>query len=214
MKSKNCLLFAFALALTPFSASAGTITIADLFNTGVNSTGAVLADGTVDSHYTITAAPNGAQVATKTPAGYPFPNWAANDSNSAWIGLNTASASGPVGNYTYHTTFTLAANAILSSVSINGLWGTDDQALAVYINGLSTGLTLTGFSTLSAFSINSGFHAGANTLDFVVYNGSGPTGLRIDNMVGTYQAPDGGLTAMLLGASMLGLVAFRRRFAK
>ncbi|MCX6955064.1 MAG: hypothetical protein NTV51_23160, partial [Verrucomicrobia bacterium] len=124
MHFKSITLLSLSLVLAPLAASAASIT--DLFNTGVNGSGTVIADGATDSHYTIFSAPNGAQIATKTAAGYPLGVWQDNDSDSAWIGPNTATASGPVGYYVYRTTFTLAANAILSSVSINGFWGTDD----------------------------------------------------------------------------------------
>lgn len=217
MFNKTSLLLALALAVAPLSVSAATIT--DLYNTGVNNSGTVLSDSTVDSHYTITSAPSGAQSSTKTPAGYPFGYWLANDSDSAWIGLNTYQSQGAVGNYTFHTTFTLAANAILSSASISGLWGTDDYGLNIYINGVSTGYTTSGFSSLGSFAINSGFVTGTNTLDFVVYNTGGPIGLRVDNLVGSYQTssasvPDGGLTVLLLGSAFTGLVALRRKSAK
>jgi len=213
MHFKTITLLSLSLLVAPLAASAATIS--DLFNTGVNGSGAVIADGAIDSHYTILAAPNGAQVAAKTAAGYPLGVWQNNDSDSAWIGPNTSEANGPGGYYVYRTTFTLAANAILSSVSISGFWGTDDFGSNLFINGVSTGQTAGFASVASAFSVTSNFHVGVNTLDFQVGNSGGPTGLRVDGISGSYQTsgvPDGSLTVMLLGASLLGMLAFRRKF--
>lgn len=213
MASKNIALLALAFALAPLSASATSIT--DLFNTGVDGAGSVIADGATDSHYTIISSPGGAQIATKTPAGYPNGVWLANDSTSAWIGLDTPQTVGPADFYTYRTTFTLDANTVLSSVAISGAWGTDDYGFDIVINGVSTSQTSGSFYTLTNFAINSGFQVGTNSIDFLVYNSGGPTGLRVEDLVGTYQSvPDGGLTAIMLGSSLLGLVAFRRKFAK
>ncbi len=166
--------------------------ISNLYNTGVNDSGAVLGNSVIDPHYALTSqpAPGGLQAVT-TPPGYPIPPWVANSTTSRWIGLNTTSAIGPVGSYTYETTFTLPNLANLATVSINGLWSTDNNGLDILINGISTGQTTTfaSFSSLSNFTIGSGFQIGSNTLSFVVNNGAtvaNPTGLRVEGIQGTY----------------------------
>jgi hypothetical protein len=144
--------------------------------------------------------------------GFPIPPYLGDNSLSAWIGpFNDTQLNGPGGTYDYQTTFDLTgldpATAILT-----GQWAADDQGLDVLINGVSTGNTAAGFSSWSSFSISSGFVAGLNTLDFLVSNNSGPTGLRVE-VSGTANAsgtPEPASIA-LMGAGLIGLSALRRR---
>lgn len=162
-----------------------------LSNTGVDALGVPLANGTTpDLHYSLVSAPAGAATSTRvltSADGYPVGPWLGDTVTSAWIGPNTADANGPVGNYTYRTTFDLTGLDPLTA-TITGRWSTDNNGIAILLNGANTGNPGTSFTQFSegyvSFSIASGFVAGVNTLDFQVYNGGGPTGLRVE-MSGT-----------------------------
>jgi hypothetical protein len=219
--------FVVALATIVVSVVAGTAEsapIPNLCNTGqpVGCSG-TLADGSLDPNYTIVTGPLLFTGPTKVVGedGFPIGPWAANDSNSKWIGPGTADADSNAdgGAYTYQIVFSLAG-LDASTASISGLWGVDDTGV-INLNGASTGNTITtigGFSTLTPFSITSGFSAGVNTLDFVVTNGGGPTGLRVDDIVTSAQATDGVVpepaTLILLGSALMSAAArtaWRRR---
>lgn len=175
--------------LTTTSATLFAVPIAGLFNTGVDNSGNAWGSaGVPDIHYSVIASPSGAFTpVTVDDTTFPIPPWVANNSLSRWIGPAATFADGPVGSYTYRTTFTLPTNAILSSASISGLWGTDDLGLDILINANSTSQTSGGFTSLTPFSVTSGFVTGLNTLDFVFQNAGGPTGLRVDDIRGTVQ---------------------------
>ncbi len=184
-----------------------------LFNTGVTAPGTPAPGGSADTHYTITASPTGASaaiVASSIPGSY-IPN----DSNSQWISIS-ANTDGPVGDYTYRTTFNLTGLNPATAV-ITGRWATDNAGLDILINGISTGNTnTTQFGSFTSFSINSGFIAGVNTLDFIVNNGGGPTGLRVDQLQGTASPPQASgvpepTTMILLGTGLAGVVAKVRK---
>ncbi|MBO1048842.1 MAG: hypothetical protein HEQ10_14375 [Dolichospermum sp. DEX182a] len=164
-------------------------TIADLYNTGVDNARNLLGDSVADSHYTLTSSPAGTVTpAVTTPNSALSPiNWLANTTTSRWIGPNSASANGPVGDYTYKTTFTLPS---FSTASIVGELSVDDRIIDILINGVSAGnpTPLGNWTTISKFSISTGFLVGINTLEFKVNSIGGPTGLRVDKIVGSYTA--------------------------
>ena len=194
-----------------------------LCNTGqtANCTG-VLPDLAIDQNYTIIAGPTGFTGDTKVvlSSGFPIPPWVANDANSKWITPAAATDHGSDGSapnplaprYTYRTTFDLT-RFDLSTVQINGLWGTDDVGLDIRINGLSTGQVSGGFSALTPFSITSGFVSGLNTLDFDLANTGGTfTGLRVDDISATGNPVPEPATMTLFATGVLGLAArYRRR---
>ena len=198
----------FILALVLIgSAQAAPINI---YNTGVDANGDVVVGGMVgDQHYTLVSFPTGttAQIktATSTSEGFPIGPWVGDNSLSRWIGPNTDNLTGPKGLYTYQTTFDL--NGLdHTTASITGRWATDDQGLGILINGISTGITnANGFGAFTDFTINSGFIAGLNTLDFQVTNGHGPTGLRVEITNANAVALDEPYALALLGLGLLGL---------
>lgn len=208
----------FVLALGLFSCGglgiANAAMITDLYNTGVDNSGAVLGYAVADPHYSLISQPNSGGLVAKTLSndGYPLNPWVANNTSSKWIGPNTNYAEGPVGGYTYRTTFTLPDNAELGTVKITGSWGTDDPG-DLYLNGSDIGLNTPNFYYLTTLSISAGFNKGLNILDFLVYNAGGPTGLRVDNLVGTYDTapvPEPA-TIMLLGTGLAGLIGAQRK---
>ncbi|MCW1885116.1 Ig-like domain-containing protein [Luteolibacter flavescens] len=168
-----------------------------LFNTGVDNLGVALAQGTVDTHYTLLANPDniGSTMAfVQNPI--PTPPWVPHTGTSTWIGpraftggaagLNADAGEGP-GTYVYRTTVDLTGYDI-STVQITGRWASDNNGVAIRVNTVATGLTHTGntFGELLPFTINTtnapGLIAGVNTIDFVVNNADaqqGYTGLHV-----------------------------------
>lgn len=156
-----------------------------LFNTGVDSTGVVLPNGsTEDSHYSLVSAPAAAASGIRAitlASGLPYTG--DDVAPSRWIGPNSGSdLNGPAGNYTYETRFDLTGFDP-SSASITGSWTTDNDGVDILLNGISLGLTtpIRSFDGPSLpFSFTSGFISGTNILDFVVHNEGGPTALRVE----------------------------------
>ena len=166
------------------------VAIADLYNTGVDNARKVLGDSIPDPHYTLATYPAG----TVTP-GVTTPNkdlapinWVTNTQTARWIGPNTASATGPVGDYSYKTTFTLPS---FSEALIIGELSVDDWITDILINGVSLGnpVPLSSWTNIRKFSISKGFVVGTNTIEFKLHSVGGPTGLRIDSISGTYRPP-------------------------
>lgn len=191
-----------------------------LFNTGVDASSAVLPDSTIgDPHYSLLTVPLGSTTAIRiitSAGGFPIPPYIGDNSFSRWIGPNNDSdLNGPVGNYTYRTTFDLSGY-VFGSASIIGGWSTDNAGVDILINGSSLGFTtsFTQFASgFSPFSVVSGFVAGTNTLDFVVNNGGGPTALRVEmsgsaDLASTVPEP---MSLALVAVALAGLALSRRK---
>ena len=168
--------------------------ITGLFNTGVDDDGVLLFQRQADPHYTVALSAGTADSGTVIDAdGFPIPPWIANDDNSRWIGLFSRdfdnNSEGPSGDYIYRTTFELPNNVDVNSVVITGRWASDNTGVDILINDSSVGSgQLSGASDAwTSFRIDSGFLAGTNTLEFVLNNSAaGPTGLRVDDMIGSF----------------------------
>lgn len=196
------------------SLCASANTIPGLFNTGVLSDGTTAASGSVDLHYTLISSqdPNhpgpDAIVADPIAQGY----WLANSATSRWIapsqnqGYPSGAESHPGGTYVYRISFDLTGLDPATAV-VNGSWAADNSGTDILLNGVSTGKTTGGYSTLVAFSLTSGFVAGINTLDFLVYelpsSGANPTGLRVDGLAGTAAAVPLPAASWLLATGMI-----------
>ena len=82
--------------------------ISGLYNTGVDNSGALLAQASANSHYTIISGPQTGTVYVPPPN----PLWYARTGNSQWISPSAVqSASLPTGVYEYRTTFTVSGPA-------------------------------------------------------------------------------------------------------
>ena len=207
------------LLLVPAQQAHAT-SITTLFNTGVNATGEPLSDGTIgDPHYSLITAPptSTLDIRVRTSAGgFPIPPWVGDDSVSAWIGPNNdAQVDGPVGSYDYRITFDLSG-LDPSTASISGLWATDNEGSDILLNGQSAGNKSVGFTAFTSFSIPPGslFVSGLNTLDFLVHNDGGNTGLRVEMTGQASRVPDSSSTLTLLSVSVGALLVACRRMKK
>lgn len=209
-----------ALVAAAFAAfvgsSAGAVVVTGLYNTGLGVGGAPLAagNGQQDANYTITAA----TITGVTPGSPTFTYYntayAAENPGSRWISYSGQPFAGS-GNFTIATTFDLTGFSAASAV-ISGAWGIDNDG-EIFLNGVSTGITLTGsntanFNVLHNFTISSGFVAGINTLSFVNFDSGPPAALRTDNLVLTADVPEATTWAMLIaGFGIVGAASRRRR---
>ncbi|MAU41040.1 MAG: hypothetical protein CMF31_05400 [Kordiimonas sp.] len=178
--SKKYLSLIFAAALfIGSSVTANAVPITGLFNTGVDGSGNVLPNGSLDPHYTVLENGNAPAVLLSSPHGTYIPNSA----SSKWVWQQSNGL--PINvNRTFRLTFDLSG-LDHTSANISGLWAVDNRGLDILINGNSTGNTNGGFRAYSPFSINSGFVAGINTLDFVTNDFGGLAAFRVDSIAGT-----------------------------
>ena len=199
------------MVLGHLSTMAEAALIANLNNTGTSGGVALVGAGVADPNYSLIVQPGAATAVTVDHTVYPIVAgpWVPNNGFSRWIGPDQTSY-GPAGNYTYRTTFTVPNTANLSTVNVSGLWGTDDPSIDILINGNSTGNVSAGFTSLVPFNVTSGFVLGTNTLDFALTNAGGPTGLRVDKIVGTYQIPEPA-SVCLVGVALVAAAGVVRR---
>lgn len=149
-----------------------------IFGTGLDAFGGLLAAGASDSHYTMAEVGDIPQVISSLPGTY-----APNNAQSQWIWQNAQGNPGKV-TRTFSTTFDLTGFDF-TTASISGAWGVDNNGLSISLNGVNTGVTpllgslVSNFSSLHAFTISSGFQAGINTLTFVTEDTGRPGAFRV-----------------------------------
>ncbi len=176
--------------------------IPTLFNTGVDGDGHVLAPGSNDPHYTVTASAEPVSPPPPAPAlvieGHPA--WLANDQTSSWLGpVNPGTVNVAAGNYRCRTTFSLTGFDPTSAVLTLNI-AADNRLNDVLLNGVARGFNFAGFSTFSpAFPLAGGFAAGTNTLEFLWANDTSspnPAGFRaqLSGTARTVSAPESALT--------------------
>jgi hypothetical protein len=220
-------------------AMAAPIPISDLFSTGVDGSGNLIANGATDTHWSVVSSPTISGTANfynGSAKAYRIDQWVANQTspiNSQWVsvpnGQEALAPFSPSGqyvsaavyefvaqNYTYQTTFTLPIG--FTSAQISGKWVCDNVGPAMLLNGVQKplGSVADGFQL---FSITDGFQSGVNTLSFVVQNDRqntedyNPTGLQVQ-VSGTYAVPEPSTTVLaLIGIGLAGLAHRRRRRA-
>ncbi len=159
------------------STPAGRVAIDTLFSSGLGEQGEALSPGTDDPHYINDATGEPVLAMQNHPA------WMGNSSDSQWIGVTAQGEENvAAGQYIFSTTFDLAGYDSTTAV-ITLMIGVDNTLHDVRFNGASRGFSTAGFSSLNGpFTIDSGFVAGDNTIEFVFTNdGSAPNpmGLRI-----------------------------------
>ncbi len=153
------------------------VPIETIFSTGIDDNGDALAPGQYDPHYT--------NVATGLPllVMQNHPAWLANDAQSRWIGLTAQGTDNqPAGQFIFRTQFSLSGYDP-QTAKLSFLLAVDNTLNDIRINGVSTGIAVSGFTGWNGpFTISSGFVADHNTMDFVWTNeGSSPnpSGLRV-----------------------------------
>ncbi len=153
-----------------------------LFNTGVDNNGQPLPIYAQDTHYSMTPSFGSYTGAPTDPFVVPAnPVWLPPNNNvSQWLSpyANWASSGGT---FSYQLNFNLA-NCDPSSVHIAGRWEADNQG-QIFLNGSPVpGGTINnpGFTAFQNFTINAGFVAGLNKLEFRVVNLSSVTGVRVE----------------------------------
>jgi hypothetical protein len=222
MITKRCLQLGTLFCLVAAMATAGSIPT--LHNTGSQLNGNPLAYGQQDSFWTV--GNQSAYVTDLSGGNFPGPYWL-NEStadSSAWISPQANYTTGSRSDaqntsYDFQTTFSLpgpSASVTFQYVADNQLW---DVLLnnvsvfgpSVYGDGGAGLMNWTGSAT-----INSGFVAGQNTLDFIVKNGSGdngnPTGLRVGFTDAT-ATPEPASFA-ITGAALIGLAVLVRKLRR
>jgi hypothetical protein len=199
-------LVALTLVASAASAGAQVVPIPGLFNSGVDPLGVKLAVGNTDPHYTVLENAGAQAIVTNNGAYVQVPT-------AAYI-WETASGNPGSVNRTFRTTFDLTGLDPLTAI-LSGSWSTDNAGLDILINGVSTGISKVGFGAFTPFSINSGFVAGLNTLDFVVQDQGAPGAFAVNDLAGTASVIGAVIpepsTVALLGGGLLGLAGFARR---
>ncbi len=151
-----------------------------LFDTGVDNTGAVAAAGSTDLHYTLTQSADVNNLGpnaivwnmTEYPLGEGDGTFSNPDGASAWIGPEANAYVSPVGAYIYHTTFVLDTVDVTQPLTLSGIWYVNEIGNDILLNGVSTGNTLSSADSGSGkfsgnFTMTNGFVQGLNTLDFL-----------------------------------------------
>lgn len=161
-----------------------------VFSTGVDASGVVLADASVDPHYQLVVNPTNpesTEAVVHDSTVFPIVTgpWLANTEVSKWIAPLPDSVGSSGGDYAYRTTFDLTGFDPATAMVLGG-WATDNTGTDILLNDVSTGLLNTaGFGGLTQFTISTGLRAGVNTLEFRVNNAdavTGYTGLRVENL--------------------------------
>lgn len=171
------------------AAGQATLTVYGLYDTGVDASGASLAGGSVDPHYTL-----GSGSAIVVNEGFPIPPWldySAPNGDSRWVSINSSGGGGTDASYTYVTTFTVGSAA---GLTLSGKWSGDNDS-DVFLNGNLIGHQNFSDGGLNSFQHYNSFNTsllanGVNTLEFVVHNGyvpaqggdAGPFGLRVESL--------------------------------
>ena len=202
------------------SSGNGSTPITGLYASGVSGTGSLLAGGSTDSHWVVTASSLGsaylgnAYVDPTPLAG----GWVSNSSTAQWItapggvnigngggnnGLPSSGSTSQTDTYDYTLSFSLPAGATVGTTNITGTLSADDSVL-VFVNGsrVTSGVpnaTDYEYNTTSAFTLNANnanFQAGTNTITFRVANENSPTpknasGLYVQSLGGTITVPTG-----------------------
>ncbi len=153
------------------------------FATGLSATSVALADGQIDTHWTIkdglgTALTAYSQTDALGYVGY----WLAPSATSKFISpfIDTVDPSGN-GTFTYTTSFALGAEVDVAAVQLVIRYASDNEMKDILINGVSVGpVAVGGYSAFETLTATTQFVKGTNTVSFTTGNSGGPTGMRAE----------------------------------
>lgn len=215
MKFGHAAIVAAAVAGLAAGAAQAAV-VSGVYNTGLGVGGAALAAGAgqTDANYTLVSGTIPGVTTGAAAQTYYNGAYAAENAGSRWISYSGQPFSGS-GTFTATTTFDLTGYDA-ASASLTGLWGVDNEG-EIFLNGVTTGYTLTGtvvenFNQLYAFTLNSGFVSGINTLSIVINDTGNPAAVRVDGLSLTANAvPEPASWVMLItGFGLVGVAARRR----
>ena len=145
-------------------------------NTGVNTSNVLVAPGAQASFWVLSAKPATAvEPIGSNPFRYYNGAYFADTATAAWVSPDASGNAGPLGIYTYDLVIDLTG-LDPATASIVGTFGTDNSG-SISLNG-NAPVAVTGpanFTAPTAFTINSGFVAGLNTIHVQVNNEGDPT---------------------------------------
>lgn len=182
-----CVLTVIIVCFNSYSQERKKIPIPTLFNTGIDDSKALLADGETDPHYFLLKSADdmfpGPETKIVYSDGFPMDCWIRNDDQSKWIAPRAdAGAFNSAGIYIYNLSFSLHGFKP-ETAEIHGRWTSDNNGVDIIINNGSTGFR-TDYNAFGSgfypFEIKKGFIKGDNSILFIVYNGEAPTGLRVE----------------------------------
>jgi MYXO-CTERM domain-containing protein len=202
-----------ALASTPLVASAQSIT--DLYPTGVDAAGAPIAQGDTDPHWESRAPgatqwvqainENNNRCNSCNGGAGAWLNWPLGDAaTSTAIGHPDHTQTNTTGVFSWRQSFTVPAEADLSTVTISYLVGFDDASRdatdsgdltgcdhTVWLNGTAYAMTASGDNSrtecAATIPAGSAFVAGANTIEFRITNFATAYGFRMQGITSSYE---------------------------
>ena len=203
---------AAVIALLFGSIATSAIAGPTFYNTGVDDSGNPLVGGAADSHYTFSdgTTSTSAVVLSDSNLWYQWDR----PSDARWLYNADKPDSGYRGWATFTTTVDLAGYNP-ETAKLMGQWAADQYGY-VTLNGTDTGNSVSDGNwnaNLTAFSIQSGFKTGLNTLAFHVYMPDGGDGLVVSNAtLSAALVPEPETYAMFItGLSLMGFMARRRK---
>lgn len=158
-------------------------------NTGVDTSDVLVAPSAQASFWTLSAKPVGAAPAIgSNPFRYYNGSYFADTATAAWVSPQADGSAGVIGAYVYDLVIDLTG-LDPATASITGTFGTDNTGAVSLNAGTPVATTGSGdFFAPTAFTINSGFVAGLNTIHVQADNAGDPTAFFVSFTTATANA--------------------------